>query len=1810
MGQDLPHNQRFGSDFVITQLFNDISTSLALDETMLHRDFAPVPSWRRFEKLLHTASQRLDDTGGILAIAVDAIDNAVTAYEKASSTRHPCPVPALWDIDLPSNIKLLMTCRTGRRDLVKAPSNVQQIELSGFSEDDTTEFMRQQFPSLSDETYSRIHQITRGNPRLQFYWRDQLSSKSNKDIEHEIATKPSWNLVDLYEDWLDSLAIGNRSGRNLQEVLAVLVSLRHPIQLDVFAGVLGISAASACNIIDGLKPGLVESERSSEFTFLDEDFETHLDSKVDDSARQDAHREIADYCLAHKSENGYCARWAHHHLWHSQQYRKCIELALEQDQYSALDSFFVPDCVIDRCAAGLRACGLADTTGTAVKILFVAAEEIRRKDLLANALIDQPNLALAHGRKDAFAQAFESHMHDSDHDGFWLNLAHALSKEQEFKSQARRCLELGQAWMQSELDRSRQNKNRFHSIQFDDIVQETLAILYLDGPRAAETKIKAWNPRTIWPRLAFECMSHLKIGHDNRHLDRLLAAIDPLSITQASCLAGLYYPGKRRNKAKLDDLAAKLVRLQRRHPELREFFGPWVLSFAELCLASNVSSALVGDILEIWVPPTFDYPHTPFSADDWSKHWDPRMRYFALKSHIKANELTPENILDLSFAPDPEREEDDHFKQRKKELLENLPVLIDAYLLRAECIAKGRWSKKIGSRILTASHRVRDRMARPWRWPAALNPVVARVLADAFMAARGTDQEIIAKILAKGDGHLGYNRTSTMLEIARELACDRRLDDVLEWVLSEIDVSASTSTMVASERISLLIEAAKIAICANEELSNELYEKASRVSTSIDENAPKMLGCTFAGGIALARKGGADSGLATSLAKLFKKTYPFIEDERYVPWDTAIEAIARLDPGVGIDTILDWDRRGWRHIQSGSSMYIEGCASAPNVSWAELRSMLRLINPLTDKTAVSVRVLDRMFRSERIVARAQFRELVELTLRDCPVRDRLAALQRLRNWAESESLPASDTKLLKEAIEFYSLLDKNAEGDSVYTTPSRVKPINLARIRRLPPTKAYDRLIALLESDSYVVIRDGFMETLLEVTKKLPSAKRADALDNLLQSSAIGAMGNKRVLDVVLTLLPEWKKYSGVKKWCETRLVDHLKIIIPRMYDYWSEFRHEYLKTLLGYITSDEAKQTATLSTAIGESLRDLNSDNIHVIARAYFDLLGGESVEEALRWNLERHQCLTTFTESSTTGYESPARAARLTWSLLNNPDNRIKWQAVHYAREYAEIDPEPFIEQLSQYLDDDTAEYWMSARQWLLFIVLTWARSNPSYVVPLLPLLMKIALDEGFPHAVHQELAKKSCQIVCTKIPDSADPEIVAQFSTVNAPRSCLVGSEYSFARKRPHSNPDLATTFDFDSMDTLRYWYDRLADCFALDQYYVTEIADRWISETWGVSNTDCVERDPRNLGGHSWYSYKNDHGALPTLERKSTYFEFHGMCMAAGELIRSRSVYVDQWESVRWGDWLRSYSMDADVSITSRFRAYPSLHRKYFTICPSTRPGPDSSFKIDEYVDSILQTRDGRAGLLVYSDYYTDSRDETLYTDILCALVNGKTATALRRALDNKSNPYDFRLPSHAVHLPELDALNVYPRNMPDGDGEAYCEISSVDGFELRPLVLHVDTENQLDKTDPYWPESHRGWSLLSPEYLKLLGYSFVLPEFAVRDEKQRIVAQSRTWNDNLREHAEYLTYSRGQTLWVDMSSILRILKSKNLTLVGTCLLRLNARESPRSAGDEYDPGKEKAFVIRQDGRIEIGDRIIRPRTGNSPRTRSRRPRKVT
>lgn len=210
---------------------------------------------REFSRRLVLASKILSkrDKSAILSIVIDAADNSVTA---AAEQHEETFVHDLVNIDLPDNIRLILTARSHRIDGLKLPTKHLALLLNPFNTEECKTYLSFKFPKItfSDRQVKEFNTLTKGIPRVMTI---TLESPGRTLKEKLKPLRPGGkNLDDIFGGFL--VAAEKKSGDRIlfKKVIRHAIALPRPIPLKYLTHTTGANLSFIKDIAYTLLKGL------------------------------------------------------------------------------------------------------------------------------------------------------------------------------------------------------------------------------------------------------------------------------------------------------------------------------------------------------------------------------------------------------------------------------------------------------------------------------------------------------------------------------------------------------------------------------------------------------------------------------------------------------------------------------------------------------------------------------------------------------------------------------------------------------------------------------------------------------------------------------------------------------------------------------------------------------------------------------------------------------------------------------------------------------------------------------------------------------------------------------------------------------------------------------------------------------------------------------------------------------------------------------------------------------------------------------------------------------------------------------------------------------------------------------------------------------------------------------------------------------------------------------------------------------------------------------------------------------------------
>ncbi|PYI37917.1 hypothetical protein CVS30_12670 [Arthrobacter psychrolactophilus] len=312
----------------LTQLANELA-SKGLSTALIPSQIADEGDYvRSFENKVRKACERLAvaQPGGIISIVIDAADNAVMAAAKFGERAF---VADLFEIEWPSNFRLIALCRPERKELLELPGGVTEIELSGFDQLQTLAHLRTRFPAATKSQGAQLHVLSTGNPRVQAMAIEGAKSAGDAIAAIQIATnRPGETLDALLAEQVQKVASqGHLLPDELKRLCQALATMHPTIPLGDLAKITDLSEDAIRSFAVALGRGLHFNNNSLQFR--DEPTETWFTNNHSLSPVE--MRDFVTRVIPCANESAYVATVLPQLLFEARMLDELVELALSDE---------------------------------------------------------------------------------------------------------------------------------------------------------------------------------------------------------------------------------------------------------------------------------------------------------------------------------------------------------------------------------------------------------------------------------------------------------------------------------------------------------------------------------------------------------------------------------------------------------------------------------------------------------------------------------------------------------------------------------------------------------------------------------------------------------------------------------------------------------------------------------------------------------------------------------------------------------------------------------------------------------------------------------------------------------------------------------------------------------------------------------------------------------------------------------------------------------------------------------------------------------------------------------------------------------------------------------------------------------------------------------------------------------------------------------------------------------------------------------------------------------------------------------------
>src|SRR6266567_1792106 len=1421
----------------------------------------------RLQRAASIVHARSDEA--LLVIAVDAADNSVTAAE----TRVPLERSFVHDFltlgDLPENVRLVISARTGRRDTLKLPDSFESVPLENFTLPEAVQFVRFHWKDASDQWIEDLHFLSGGNPRVMKYAFDYAGGTPTRAIDY---LRPSGKDLPLIFAARVEEAI-RKTGDSVEfgKVCAGLVALPRPIPLGDLGAILGLSELRIRDLCSDLAPMLREDK--GYISFNDEDFEAFIREHAQD-ALAEVRKGAATYFLSRHQSDPYAAEHVASSLLDAGANADLLRLAQDHPEPKAVqDPVRRREVQLHRLKLAMRVARQAGQKPDSILVLLRGAHALKTDAAVRSMLTKNIDLAArfaqASLRKTVLFETAEVGLHGRAlcH----LMLDSALKGE---RVRARDYRRQFRAWFSTYMQR-RHDKQSARKWELDgsDVSVEGEAILRIAGPDEGITALRRWTPKTLMPAVILTIARRLLSSGDVGLVEACLGRLTQRPLWDVFVRVPLALAGRpvdvivvQRNLSRWlrrGWLKPEQLRQNLRQPGTQSENLEWLLVAAELVVARTGSISGVRQFLEMLADASWrrtDKLHTS----------DYNLLDVTLRAHtiLERSVGRSANVSSFLCPPDPappepvtpqekrQKRSDDEMRESLERFVSNVIPVYNAraaYLM--ETSARDQQFQLLEQSV--ASFGKGDYRLRDDHNLASMRDRIGKSLAS-LLHVPDVDGAALAELACKAtnmrDGSLSPRELS-MLHLLCHSEAARPI--ILARAITHAG-AVSAVRAPATERAERLIDLARLLSVISPDDAASLFAKATAVLEDVDVEA--MFGLEMLEPLAKKATPALDLQArrvaACTAADLTAETWSYLGDYDHFPWEAVARTLTTLDCSVALAAVGRWEDAG---VVARNRLLPDLIASGLRSGALDSGLVLPML-PLID--SIDSNILDPIEADLRCSGQSNTRTSIVEELSRLVVLsvDGESGLSEVRSVADA-SPPEQSTPWLLRARSLIKFIDDVRARDST-VRPNDPPPdaiqesADTLHIRSAVQAtqQRYVSEAEIRETVSAIVAdarsKEKFISTteiLREMRRSVQPADRRAHIEALSQRMLSEVYGYEYA-GAISSCILDWKPTSpAIAQWCIDRLPS---ILIEQLPSFSSSFLtgKSSLPRLLEVSNLPDANICETILAGLEQHAHRWDARSVYEMLGLVARYVSSAEAASVLDRHLRHQSSDISGDQARFSAPDMPklVRAAlgRFLYSYLGDVDLRLRWSAANGLRIAARLGRHELIESAfaqwdrkveGSFRDPRAPFYWIAAKLWLLIAANRIARENPVVLKAHASLLLSTALDTSFPHLLFCHFAKEASETLARAGVLKLRRSDAATLARVNTPRlkakERAEGARETFRGFREWTAQEETRRFHFDSLDTLPYWYSQPLEMFVdVSGEEFLDKAEAWIVDKW--------------------------------------------------------------------------------------------------------------------------------------------------------------------------------------------------------------------------------------------------------------------------------------------------------------------------------------------------------------------------------------------
>lgn len=1663
-----PADSRYECDTAIPQICNSLAleckTHFLLERRLKESEFLQELCIRLESAVKYVKSF---SKNAVVLLVIDAADNGVFAAKRNGKA---CFIDKLLQQPLPKGVRLLLTYRTEHADYFSFPSNTSFFEVPAFNLHESTKHVKSFYPDVMDEVCIEFHQLSKGIPRVQAY---VLAAK--RETSHELVEmlRPNGKTTeDLLTDILEE--IWQRYGERNEEIsliFGVLINLPRPIPIGVATKILGYPPELLQSLSVDCAFGLYIE--NNYIYFRDEDFETFLRERYCDNLK--AVSTIADYMFRYRSQDAYCAKHIHSLLAQQNDISKLLKITLEESIDELLvDITEASRIMLSRIKAALNipVIKTQEYWKESFQLIYKIIDFSKSDEAINKLIYDNPGQAYLYCDKNTLLKVFTTDGNDFESLG---KAAFIFSMETGAETKALSYLESYRGAFNYYVSKPEEKRNLVKRPHIADIVNVAESLIRIKDQTSMKRWISSWTNKNFQSNILFEVLVRLINCNDLQLANQLEELYWPFHCKLS--IVAAYLSCKKKPPIHLVEYLIKVFN-KVQTINLANFSEDHIILFFEyLCRTGKDRNMLLSIISKY--QKNYRVTGLPYIHGHDEKELDCNIRFYVLEKALRNENINSEDFLDKDGMNKDKRFTQREVDERTKDVKKIYDFLLPAYMYRIQVI--------LGEHNEVTETLYKDCLATLFRlyWndldsqKSGSIRLYVLALSDAVLCISDMDSHTVHNRL------LEISRTTkiyreTKFALADLCAYDRRSQqftlETLESISNEL-IQHPVSAMEASEDY---VRCAQIGQKIEKSVGRIYFEKALQAAKGLDYESYRKLGLFHVlSNVASNRGYLSDVELSHEFVRLAEDYYRKMGDSKNYPYKEVFETVTTLCP-MNIFSVmcrLD-DRDDFDHFSlPESAFYVLSELLRKNVYQTDIIASLSTIllpEQPSDYLDLVKELLEKLSKAPISVQQKSLDVLIHDTLYNVPLtyKDTLARKitsfineNRLTNCYSSQEIIAlhdflssinnrnkQDEKKQLDENKKISLSNTDIESLVKSYSDADVNKLleRLKSLDRDDQLKFVDLWLANTLPEHYVFNSNILLEVCLEDTYSIECSK---------------------ILNIFLKYLNTWSVWPSIKAWRNDVSLQRA-VFLSHMNKILSSYRDNYEKLTEIFNIQTDNIRAFFIEYLLSEE--NVSNEEIIEILKKLSMRLPAEFANLILKW------CITTeiptvhplsgdkpVSDGFSQVEEDLLPICKLLWRMLGHPDKKLRWTAAHiiqnlYSCGYSSIIGSfitlyqaPFD---SRYMEKNNFFFVESAKIDFLLVCLRIFGEEPQNGVLFYSFFKEIACSEQTIHALQRRFAKHISQ----RIAETSYPDDTAQLSNCDEMKYGKIKKTPRYARASSSSRGKFR--FDFDYMDTLRYWYDDVANIFGLTQEEVARDCDKYIQQ-FDIDNHKVRLWNEEYLHYNRYRNRntRNDHGSIPEIETLKKYAEWHAMFYVADQYRYTIPYSEDSYPN--YHDWLDSYLPGFQGYWSYEYRDHIPLIPFLWEFKKYKNPENDCEYMIpSDFIRSIIINGDNVISYLNYDSSFDQSSQSI---EIKSALINEGDIDKL------------------ICELKKPHSIFEYFYFEPDPEVRRYNKTS----VTIWPMRVEVDTlrDDRLDRHDPFAKDVNTNLYSFSKDIFTYCGY---------------------------------------------------------------------------------------------------------------------------